>query len=213
MIDVGDLLDAVLREGLEAGPTALCSAQDMLGLDTIDVPPPSSSRPLEAPAQRAARHVVELMGSRSAPTPAPPSPQLVRWPPLAGPLAVDPSRSRESFALLMIALASAALIAAFYVVFWTPTLWPVLSIECDPPEAAIYVDGRLTSVRSPAQLKVKPNQRHSVEARAEGYRSRALEVPIRLRFLGTGAVALTLEPSRLFSIEPMAPQDNLRSRP
>jgi hypothetical protein len=182
-VDLTELLGDFVNGGLDAGPTTVCAPADMMGEDASE---PPATRP---------RRVIEVTGSGAigspiVPTPRPPPQMEFRAPIETHGLAA------ERLTAWVVVLAALAVLAAFYVVFYTTTLWPVLSVDSDPRGATIYIDGSPIPLEAPAQLKVRPNQPHFIEARLAGYRSRGLESPLNLRFLGTGAVALTLERER-----------------
>jgi hypothetical protein len=179
-------------------------------------PPPRPLRPSAGPAnswsdEEAGRRAVETRNSPGLqrpiallepalgmqPAPAGPPPLAVPHPPPSAPPPPQELLDSQQFApWVASAFAAVALAAALYVAFFTKALWPVLKVDTEPPGAMIYVDGRPLPVRAPVELKLKPNTPHFIEARSAGYRSRSLETPISLRFLGSGNVALTLEKNR-----------------
>ncbi|MCK6550399.1 protein kinase [Myxococcota bacterium] len=79
---------------------------------------------------------------------------------------------------VIVALAAAFLAVGVVtgILLFTQVLWPKLRLESDPPGASVIVDDVPIEGRTPVTVKVEPERPHTIELRAEGYRSERREI-------------------------------------
>jgi hypothetical protein len=96
-------------------------------------------------------------------------------------------------ALFAGALGVVGLLSILAVALFTRWLWPKVKLECEPPGAAVLVDGKRLAVRAPLEVPLRPYAQHTIEFQADGYRTKKLDKPIELGYLGRGEFATVLE--------------------
>ncbi len=93
---------------------------------------------------------------------------------------------------LAMATVAVALAAVATVLLRTKIAWPEVTFETTPPGAAVRLDDRVMSERTPSRFAVRPNVDHRIELRLEGYAPRELG-DVELGFFGSRTYQVALE--------------------
>ncbi len=182
--------------------------------------------------ETAARRVVSTRNSM-APGPRSPAPTVggpsqparggllgvAGLPPVAG--ANIPSRvpglpkPRNTAVLVAAGMSAVAVVGVVLVVLSTNLLWPSIKLASEPRGATVTIDGKTLSVKTPLEIKMKPNVDHRLELAVDGYAPKVIEgADARASYLANKAINVVLERSkRIVHISPRAGQVFLNDRP